>query len=334
MALAAAVPCAGHDLPVPGHGTLRLTLPPEWTEAVRVSSGNLPPTFAFERGGPLRATLQVTAMWSPKGEADFTSKERIASFTLATQSVIKATAVEKELPLRPMEGARGTGFTYEATDRDYKAPAGEPRPGDFPIVTQGVLGVDRLLVTFTILSDAKGDGAVQEALAALAKMAPVSQLTRVQGAGVDLRMDLEGLVKKDGEKQLHGDYSQVAFYTSERQGLNFSILVDNLNGMDLADLEKAGISQSQGALKLLAGHQPVSTKVASPEGFLVTFPVALPTEAKIGGYFMQQWYFETIHRGRWLEFHFSRICKDGEDLGEVQAEVERRVRSVREGAGD
>ena len=46
------------------------------------------------------------------------------------------------------------------------------------------------------------------------------------------------------------------------------------------------------------------------------------------GYFQGQWYFETICQGKWLELHFSKVFKDGEDQRATHAEVMKIVQSI------
>jgi hypothetical protein len=73
-----------------------------------------------------------------------------------------ASAVEAELPLVAIKGAQGAGSYLAATDKNYKAGAGQ-----YLVATTGALGANGLLLVFTVLSDGKNDLAVKEALAAV-----------------------------------------------------------------------------------------------------------------------------------------------------------------------
>lgn len=319
-------------LPVPDRGTIVLTLPPAWKETQRKTPTNLPPTFTFERAGSPRGSLLVTLSWSPDAEADFTAPERIRAFCVAGQRAFKDETVEQDFPLKPLTGTQGVGFFYDATDKNYKSPQGNPVPGEFPVLTHGELGMGSLLVSFTVMTDAKGDASVLEALnaiqkATLQRAVPASQRTKVKGAGLELTLDLEGFTQRMGEKHFRGSYYQIGFYASDAKKLNVSILVDDLHGMTLADLEKAGIAQSKGAAKLLAGANVVSEPVEHPKGWLISFPSELaPGQYK--NYILQHWYFETIFQGRWLEFHVSKVFKLGEDVRAARAEVLKIVQSL------
>jgi len=251
---------------------------------------------------------------------------------MAGQSAFKGETVEQEFPLKPMKGTQGEGFFYDATDKNYGRPQGDPSPGEFPVLTHGELGVDRLMLSFTIMSDAKADASVNEALSSIQKVilrpgAPLPSLTRVRGAGLDFSMALDGFTQKMGEVRFKGNYYRIGFYTSGTTNLNLSILVDDLHGMSLADLEKAGIGQSKGPGKILAGAKVHSEFVETPKGFLVSYPAGLEGHLS-SGYFQGQWYFETIFQGKWLELHFSKVFKDGEDLRATHAEVMNIVQSI------
>lgn len=323
---ALAQPAFADDLPIPGRGTLTFNLPSAWREVRRITPKDLPPTIEFERGGSPRGSFQMTVLWSPKNDPSFTSSEKIREICLAGQAALKGGTVEQELPLHPLKGAQGAGFFYEATDRSYKAPAGNPPPGEFPVLTHGELGVGQLIMGFTIMSDAKGDPAVNEAMASVQKAvhqvgSTAGPWTRIQGAGIEVLMDLNGFQKVEGEKRFHGSYYQLGFFIAK--GLNLSLLVDELGGKSLADLEKAGIGQSKTS-KLAPGGKVRSEPIDQPKGFLISYPVVFPGEPLIMG----QWYFETIYQGKWLELHFSKVLEPGEDIQPAHAEVLRIVRSI------
>ena len=154
-------------LAVPGRGSLSLHLPAGWKEVSRQTPRELPPSIAFERSGEPRGSLEFSVLWSPKKDPGFTSEANLRRLTLASQAVIHANAIEKGLPLVPLRGTQGQGFYFVATDRTYVKPKGAPVQGEYPVLTQGVLGVRNGVVNFTILSDSKDDVAVREALAAL-----------------------------------------------------------------------------------------------------------------------------------------------------------------------
>lgn len=315
-AILLAAPALGAaELRIPGRGPLRLALPAAWRE---VPSEDAPvPTLAFHRAGDVGGSLQISLVQGR--DAAFTAPDAIRAFALRGQGPLKGGTVETDLTLAPLAGVLGRGFWYTATDRAWKA-------GDegWPVLTHGDLGRDGVLVSFTILSAAKDDAAVKEAMAAV--LAASFPPTRVEGAGLSLGVDLSGFQQKLGYEHFRGAYHRLGFYTSGSTGLAFSILVDDLGGRTLQDLEKAAASNARGNSALVPGGRIASEPVAAPAGILVSWPGNMGGAVK--GHFQTHWYFETIHQGRWLEFHFSKVFKDGEDTSEAHQDVLRIVRSL------
>jgi hypothetical protein len=72
----------------------------------------------------------------------------------------KAQAVERDVPVVEFQGRTGPGFYFSATDR-------APKPGEFDSLTQGIVRVGELSVTFTILTNKGQDRIVKQAIEAL-----------------------------------------------------------------------------------------------------------------------------------------------------------------------
>ena len=72
----------------------------------------------------------------------------------------KTQAVEKELRVVEFQGRSGPGFYFAATDR-------APKPDEYKLLTQDVVRVGELSVTFTILTNDGQDAVVKQALDAL-----------------------------------------------------------------------------------------------------------------------------------------------------------------------
>ncbi|MEK7735071.1 MAG: hypothetical protein AAB329_06480, partial [Pseudomonadota bacterium] len=73
---------------------------------------------------------------------------------------IKPRAVWKHIQVIELRGNAGIGYYYAATDK-------APKPGEYKYLTQGILRVDNLLVTFTILTNDGQQDVVADALALL-----------------------------------------------------------------------------------------------------------------------------------------------------------------------
>ncbi|MDP2876388.1 MAG: hypothetical protein Q8O00_09410 [Holophaga sp.] len=159
--------CRSADLPVPGKGHFRIALSPPWKVLKRDAPANQPPTIHLERASHPRGELEITVLWDPKGISTTLSEDKLRDWTMKGNVAIVESSVEIDFPLTKFKGSDGTGFHFSATDKTYTRPASGPVPGDYPVITHGVMGLGSLVISFTIFSDQKNDLSVQESLAAL-----------------------------------------------------------------------------------------------------------------------------------------------------------------------
>ena len=73
---------------------------------------------------------------------------------------IKSQAVEETLKIVELKGSSGRGYYFSATDK-------APKPGEYKFMTQGILLVGELTVTFTILTNDNQKDTVNDALTML-----------------------------------------------------------------------------------------------------------------------------------------------------------------------
>ncbi|MCG3202741.1 MAG: hypothetical protein NFCOHLIN_02626 [Gammaproteobacteria bacterium] len=137
------------DYPVPRHGELRLQVPAHWqVRYVYVEDGSRPPGF---RVFPLEGSdfdMSMTVYWHDGMDQDITSAESLrARVEQAGAEAIKS-STDQRLAVVPLAGAGGPGFLYDLQDAAAAA-------GDYHYLTQGALAVGRLVLVFTILTDAR-----------------------------------------------------------------------------------------------------------------------------------------------------------------------------------
>jgi hypothetical protein len=101
-----------------------------------------------------------SAIWSATQDRPPPSREQIRDVVERGAQDASAQAVEKELPVVEFQGRSGPSFHFSATDRT-------PKPGEYKRLTQGVLRVGELSVTFTILTNDGREPVVKQALDAL-----------------------------------------------------------------------------------------------------------------------------------------------------------------------
>lgn len=135
--------------PLPGHGVLVIAVPDAWQVQVGQPPGDLPPTLKFSaHSGPAFEAL-ITPIWSMDGRAAPMDAASLRKEVESAAEAAKPQAVERALEIKTLKGTSGTGYYFSATDR-------APKPGEYKYLTQGIIPIGGLTVTFTILTN---DGA-------------------------------------------------------------------------------------------------------------------------------------------------------------------------------
>ena len=134
--------------PLPGHGTLELTVPSSWKESLSRPPADLPPTIEFSPDSGSEFVVQVTPIWNPAGDVDpdLGEPETIRGFVEKLGRRQLDHAVETEIKLKEITGPRCRGYFFTITDR-------APAKGEWKYLTAGAVGVDGLLLSFTILTN-------------------------------------------------------------------------------------------------------------------------------------------------------------------------------------
>jgi len=146
--------------PLPDHGFLKLSMPVGWKHQLRQPPERLPPTIMLQAGsGPAFAIL-ITPIWPARADIKPQTPAEMRQQVETAVERIKPQAVEKHIKVNELRGVSGVGYYYAATDK-------APKPGEFKYLTQGMLRVDNLLVTFTILTNDGQQGVVTDALTML-----------------------------------------------------------------------------------------------------------------------------------------------------------------------
>ena len=149
--------------PLPDKTNLQLSAPPAWKDELREGERGLPPTIVFTPREGAAFQVLLTPITRPRPEVPVPSAEQIRDSVQRAADKVKPQAVEQYLPVEELTGAKGPGYYFSATD---KAPA----PEEFKYLTQGMLLVGELAVTFSILTN-DGQEKVREAALAMLKSA-------------------------------------------------------------------------------------------------------------------------------------------------------------------
>jgi hypothetical protein len=129
---------------LPGHGVFQMKVPASWKEEVKQQSDKLPPTITFQPASGAQFLIGITPFWKESEDApelnDYATRRMVQRAADKAQEI----AVEKTLKVIYLEGSSGHGYYFSATDK-------APEKGGYKFLTQGVLLVDELAVTFSIL---------------------------------------------------------------------------------------------------------------------------------------------------------------------------------------
>ena len=145
---------------LPDHGHFVIQVPSEWKEQVSQPPKRLPPTITLGPSIDKSFQFLITTLWPATKDHAPQSSDQIRSAVKHAAQSASAQAVEKELKIVEFQGRSGSGFYFSATDK-------APRPGEYKFLTQGIVRVGELSVSFTILTNEGQEMIVKQALDAL-----------------------------------------------------------------------------------------------------------------------------------------------------------------------
>jgi hypothetical protein len=146
--------------PLPDHGSIQLSVPAQWKDQLRQPPNRLPPTIVFSEKTGTSFEVLITPMWSAKKDLPPPSAEMIRDIVQEEATKAASQAVQKRIDLIELKGASGSGFYFAVTDR-------APPPGEYKHMTQGMITIGKLFLTFTILTNDGQQPIVAKALSML-----------------------------------------------------------------------------------------------------------------------------------------------------------------------
>ena len=144
---------------LPDHGSFVIQVPRDWKDQLRRSPRGSP-TILFSPGSGKPFQVLITTIWPATKDRPPHSRDQLRAIVERAAQGAKSQAVESELRIVEFQGRSGPGFYFSATDR-------APKPGEFKFMTQGILRVGELSVSFTILTNEGQEVIVKQALEAL-----------------------------------------------------------------------------------------------------------------------------------------------------------------------
>ena len=160
-ALAAGSPASERRFKIPDRGELVLRIPVEWNAQLRPSRfKHRPPTIIFTPAAGTPFKFLVSAIHPKRRDDPSRSEEDDRAFVAQAADRAKGRAVDEDIPVVEFKASSGLGFYFSSKDRIAQ-------DGEFKFLTEGVVRLDDLSVTFTILTNEGQEPIVEQALAAL-----------------------------------------------------------------------------------------------------------------------------------------------------------------------
>jgi hypothetical protein len=142
------------------HGSFNVSAPATWQDEVQQPpQQGLPPTILFTpaTGKPFQVLL--TPIWKPSPDVPTPSKDALRQRVERSAAELKGNGerVAGEIKVVEIQGKTGSGYYISATDK-------APGPGEFKHLTQGLIMVSELMVTFSVLTNDGQQQVVRDAL--------------------------------------------------------------------------------------------------------------------------------------------------------------------------
>ena len=139
---------------IPTVGVLHLRVPAQWQEVVEWH-GKTPPVNIAYTATKHDFEYYVSVVWDgPRRDL-----EGVRRFVKRRSEGLLSQIVETEIPIREAIGEHASGYYFTVTDRNSM-----PAAGDFKFMTKGLVRLDTLEVTFTLLPHDKNSTAIEDAL--------------------------------------------------------------------------------------------------------------------------------------------------------------------------
>lgn len=144
--LATALAASERRIALADRGFMTLTIPEGWVDQVRQPDPRLPPTISIRPASGPPFEILVTPIWPARDDGPKATLEAIRAAVRVAAEAARSQAVERDIAVRDLSGPETFGAYFSVTDR-------APKPGEYKYMTQGMLELAELRVTFTILTN-------------------------------------------------------------------------------------------------------------------------------------------------------------------------------------
>ncbi len=142
---------------LPDHGHFVVQVPELWTDQLRQPPNRLPPTIQFRPASGKPFEVLITTIWPANKDLQPPTPDMIRQQVEKIAASAKSQAIESALSIIEFQGQSNRGYYFSATDR-------APKSGEFKFLTQGIVRVGELTVTFTVLTNDEQESIVKQAI--------------------------------------------------------------------------------------------------------------------------------------------------------------------------
>jgi hypothetical protein len=170
LALASASMSAGaatvspkhYDLP--DHGELLISVPDTWNARWASPKPGMPPGVWLSQQSGASFNVLITPISASSTSGVIPDDARIRAIVSSAAQHAESQSVEQSLVLETFVGQHGRGYYFFATDR-------APAPGEWKYLTEGMMRIGPIVLTFTILTNDGQEPIVKAALEMLRQAA-------------------------------------------------------------------------------------------------------------------------------------------------------------------
>ena len=298
---------------LPDHGYFVAQVPPGWKDQVRQPPNRLPPTIVFHRSSGQPFEILLTTIWPAGKDRPRPPREVLRKQVENAAEIAKSQSAESKLQIKEFQGRSGDVFYFSATDR-------APKAGEYKFLTQGILPVGELTVTFTILTNDGQEDIVKQAIELLKSAAhdaskterthSVSALTEktavnVPDQGWQISFDSPPLSNKQESKR-GDDYA----FKADSGRFNISLFVEQPRGTGNSHRDCYGFYWAQASRNPKIARDTVVTSDVE-KFFRVQYDLAVefrgqPIRQRHVNYYI-------AFRDKWIDVHVSIIAPTPED---------------------
>jgi len=155
--LAAAESTTVRTFVIPEHGSVQLSAPESWPVEMRDAHNRTLPTIAFGPNEGATYQVLITPLAPTRKDGPPLAASAVKQMVEQAAQEARTQSVEKTLTIKELKGGNNAGYYFSATDR-------APKPDEYKNLTQGVLSLGDVLLTFTILTNDGYESIVPAAL--------------------------------------------------------------------------------------------------------------------------------------------------------------------------